>query len=175
MLHWSNSQILYPTHVHMQHVFLSRKIFPLAWNRRLLHCGDGSWQREYSKLHRDILAGEAPPRYLLAQGQNGAEMRCCHIVTVSWRRSSRDKTTFKQRIEGGQSALRAPQENLGMTGYSARLALTIPNSPRTLRMHEAPMAQREQDPMDVMNTQQRRIILFESTCLRHSLRQLGFV
>lgn len=39
---------------------------------RLLHCGDGGWQREYRKLHCDILAGRAQPRHLLAIGENGA-------------------------------------------------------------------------------------------------------
>ena len=41
--------------------------------RRLLHCGDGTWQREYAQLHSSILAGRAEPRYLLAHGQNGVQ------------------------------------------------------------------------------------------------------
>lgn len=44
---------------------------------RLLHaqCGNGDWRRDYVQLHRDILAGRSAPRYLLASGENGAQLR----------------------------------------------------------------------------------------------------
>lgn len=41
---------------------------------RILNCGDGSWQREYAQLHRDILAGRSEPRFLLALGENGGHL-----------------------------------------------------------------------------------------------------
>lgn len=54
---------------------------------RPLHCGNGDWQREYSQLHRNILAGKAAQRYLLASGENGAQLHIhqqhtCLLVTA---------------------------------------------------------------------------------------------
>jgi hypothetical protein len=46
---------------------------------RLLHCGDGAWQREYAQLHDGILAGREEPRYLLAHGQNGVQQVDLHL------------------------------------------------------------------------------------------------
>lgn len=49
---------------------------------RLLHCGDGTWQREYAQLHSGILAGRAAPRYLLAHGQNGGQRTDLYLLST---------------------------------------------------------------------------------------------
>lgn len=58
-------------HLHMPYWRVERSSKLWLDDRRLLHCGDGRWQRDYAQLHSDIVAGEAGPRYLLAEGQNG--------------------------------------------------------------------------------------------------------
>ena len=34
-------------------------------------CAAGSWGQEYARLHSDVLAGRAPPKYLIAEGIEG--------------------------------------------------------------------------------------------------------
>jgi hypothetical protein len=46
----------------------------LCMRCRFLSCGDGSWQREYAQLHRDIIASRSEPRFLLALGENGGHL-----------------------------------------------------------------------------------------------------
>ena len=77
------------TAIHPQH--LTMPSHPNLLLHRLLHCGDGTWQREYAQLHSSILAGRAEPRYLLTHGQNGAQRMTwqldpaeCQLSQASW-------------------------------------------------------------------------------------------
>jgi hypothetical protein len=59
--------------------------FTCAATCRLLHCDANGWQQQYIKLHGDIVAGKAPPRFMLAYGLNGAPYCGCGAARCSCR------------------------------------------------------------------------------------------
>jgi hypothetical protein len=46
-------------------------------------CGN-NWQSEYARLHRNILAGRQPPRYLIALGTGGLADSLAGAITLFW-------------------------------------------------------------------------------------------
>ena len=69
---------------------------------------DGNWAEDYRELHREILAGHAPQRYVIAHGDRGLVDSLKGAITIFWY-AVLSKRAFLMEIPKGNRSDRSPR------------------------------------------------------------------